>query len=131
MNSIDESNYKLWFSPRRSRSIWSPSNRKRAENLIATGDMAAPGLAAIEEAKKNGRWDEARPARRTHDLPKDLAAALKRNPAAWKNFTRFANGYRNTYIAWVNDAKRSETRSRRIARVVERSAENKKPGIDL
>ena len=61
-------------------------------------------------------------------MPPDLEAALLEDKQAWTNFHNFANSYRNNYIHWINGAKRTETREKRISVVVERSRLNKKPG---
>ena len=64
-------------------------------------------------------------------MPDDLLEALKESPEAHRNFMGFPNSARFMYIHWINDAKRAETRARRIKRVVERATQNKKPGIDM
>lgn len=65
------------------------------------------------------------------EMPPYLEEALGEDGTTWTNFQGFANSYRNTYIGWVNDAKTAATRLKRIGVVVEGSAINKKPGIDL
>jgi uncharacterized protein YdeI (YjbR/CyaY-like superfamily) len=97
--------------------------------MIKEGRMTEAGLAKIEEAKKSGAWANAYVLREMQEIPADLKEALSANKEAWKNFQRFATGYRNTYIYWVNDAKTSGTREKRIAEVVARSAVNQKPGM--
>ena len=128
MRSIDEEKYAIRYSPRRTRSVWSKINKEKAERLIALGKMAEAGLARIEEAKKNGLWDEAYTSRREVEIPPDLEAALQEDKQAWINFHNFANSYRNNYIYWINTAKREETRKKRISVVLERARLNKKPG---
>lgn len=130
MKSLDAEKFILKYSPRRAKSVWSKINRQRAEKMIATGKMAAAGLAAIEIAKKNGYWDAAYTNTVRDEIPTDLKEALRSNPSALSNFEAFANSYRNTYVGWVNGAKTAETRRKRIAETVRRSALNKKPGID-
>jgi uncharacterized protein YdeI (YjbR/CyaY-like superfamily) len=130
MQSIDEEKYKIRYTTRKSRSIWSKLNKEKAEELIASGKMTSAGLAKIEEAKKNGNWDKAYTNRKTEELPSDLKEALMQEGDAWYNFQRFANSYRNNYIGWVNGAKADETRKRRIMEVVMRSSMNKKPGVE-
>ena len=93
--------------------------------------MTDEGLEKIEEAKKNGMWDTAYTSRQAEALPKALEIALKADPEAWENFTNFANSYKNNYIGWINEAKRDETKRRRIEIVVQRSKANKKPGMDM
>ena len=91
--------------------------------------MTPGGLARIEEAKRRGLWDVAYSSRTKDELPSDLAGALRDNPEARNHFEKFANTYQNMYIRWVVDARTAETRQKRIAEVVRRSAAGKKPGV--
>jgi uncharacterized protein YdeI (YjbR/CyaY-like superfamily) len=93
--------------------------------------MTAAGLRLVAAGKKSGEWQKARVRERTTMAPRDLAAALAGNAAARSCFEGFAASYRKLYIAWVEDAKRPETRQRRIATVVARSARGQKPGMDM
>jgi uncharacterized protein YdeI (YjbR/CyaY-like superfamily) len=120
----------MWrFAPRKPHSIWSLSNRRRAERLIREGFMAPPGLEKIEAAKKNGEWARATAPSKPPRMPKDLRDALMRDDEAWRNFRAFAPSYRTTYLYWVSAAKRAETRERRIKEVVRRARDNLKPGM--
>jgi uncharacterized protein YdeI (YjbR/CyaY-like superfamily) len=130
LKSIDEESYMLRYSPRKADSVWSKINKDRAEKLIASGRMTSAGLARIEEAKKNGYWDAAYTNRTRDEVPSDLKEALMADPKALSNFEGFANSYRNMYVGWVIGAKTWETRRKRIAEVVRRSALNKKLGIE-
>jgi uncharacterized protein YdeI (YjbR/CyaY-like superfamily) len=131
MRRLNDHEFEQRFSPRRQRSIWSLINRDRAERLIEEGRMTEAGLRAVEEAKSNGRWEKAYTSREPPEMPGDLLEALKESPEAHRNFMGFPNSARFMYIHWINDAKRAETRVRRIKRVVERATQNKKPGIDM
>ncbi len=132
MKSLNEYEFMQRFSPRKSNSVWSQSNRKRAERLISEGSMTSAGLMTVTEAKKNGRWDKAYSSNSgAADIPDDLTCALKKNKIAQKNFESFAPSTRYMYIHWINEAKRKETRERRIFTVVSRSENNLRPGIDL
>lgn len=131
MKSIDKDRYRLWFSPRRRGSVWSKSNRERYGMLLAADRIAPSGAAAVEEAKKNGKWEAAYSGRERPEVPDDLKRELEKVPEAWTNFSTFAPSYQAIYTGWVNSAKRNDTRIRRIARVVERSTKNQKPGIDM
>jgi uncharacterized protein YdeI (YjbR/CyaY-like superfamily) len=130
MKSLDEDRYFLRYSPRKSKSVWSKINKERAERLIIQGRMTAAGLAIIEEAKKNGYWDAAYTNKTEAQIPSDLENALLKDPEAYMHFIRFANSYRNMYIAWVVGAKTDETRVKRINEVLKWSALNKKAGIE-
>ena len=130
MMSIDKEKFILRYSPRKAKSIWSKINKDKAEKLIAQGRMTTAGLAKVEEAKKQGNWEEAYTNKIKEEIPEDLETALLENRIAWFNFQKFANSYRNMYIGWVTGAKTDVTRKRRITEVVKRSILNKKPGIE-
>jgi uncharacterized protein YdeI (YjbR/CyaY-like superfamily) len=117
--SIDETWYRQRWTPRRKRSLWSTRNRKFAEDLIAAGRMRPAGLAEVERAKADGRWDAAYdgPARAT--VPDDLQAALDANPAAAEAFAGLDKQNRYAILHRVQTARRAETRERRIAQFVE------------
>jgi len=131
MRRLDEYEFIQWFSPRRRNSIWSRRNRDKVEMLIGEGRMTGAGLAEVEKAKMNGRWEAAYSSKDTPTMPDDLLEALKSNKVAHDNFSAFPNSARFMYIQWINDAKKDSTRARRINRVVKRAAENRKPGIDM
>jgi len=103
------------FTPRKPRSVWSQKNRAHAERLIAEGRMAPAGLAQVEAAKSDGRWDAAYAGGKDAEVPQDFLDALAQNPkaaAAYETLNaknRFAIYYRLT------SAKRPETRAKRIA----------------
>ena len=95
--------------------------------MIQAGRMTQAGLAAINDAKRNGKWNTAYTSKVAAPIPKDLAKALKEHELAWKNFKRFSNSTKFQYIHWVKSAKRDETRRRRIIGVVEKAAKNITP----
>jgi uncharacterized protein YdeI (YjbR/CyaY-like superfamily) len=132
MRRLDDDEFMQRFTPRRKDSVWSLSNRERAERLISEGRMTPAGLRTVEEAKQNGRWEKASSSSRgAADVPEDLIEALKRNKTAHENFESFPPSARFMYIHWINEAKRQDTRERRIQTVVDRSEKSLKPGIDL
>mgnify|MGYP001576358816 CR=1 FL=1 len=128
LKKIDQERYILKYSPRKQKSVWSKINKENAEKMIASGKMTHAGLEKIEETKKHGLWDTAYTNKLKERIPLDLKKALLADSIAWDNFQHFANSYRNMYCGWVKNAKTNETRKRRIAQVVERSQNNKKPG---
>ena len=130
LRRVDEERFVLKYTPRKANSIWSKINRDKAEQLIKAGKMTKAGLLKIEEAKKNGNWDNAYTSLIKDTLPADLKQALLKNKKAWWNFQKFAATYRNMYIGWVDSAKTETTRQKRIVEVVYRSERNIKPGID-
>lgn len=129
MKNLDEEKYMLRYSPRKKNSLWSKLNRERAERLIKEGRMTAAGMAKIDEAKRNGKWDSAYTMKTPTQLPADLSEALQCNQMAMDNFGKMSLSSRNTYVFWVSLAKRDETRNKRIAEVVRRAEKNIKPGF--
>ncbi|HET9625965.1 MAG TPA: YdeI/OmpD-associated family protein [Kofleriaceae bacterium] len=106
------------FSPRRARSAWSKINRGKAEALIAAGKMQPAGLAEVERARADGRWDAAYDSSRTAQVPDDLAAALARAPAAGALFAELDAANRYAILYRVQAAKRAETRAAKIEALV-------------
>jgi uncharacterized protein YdeI (YjbR/CyaY-like superfamily) len=103
------------FTPRRSRSKWSKINRETAERLIAEGRMRAAGLREIARAKEDGRWDDAYDSPSTATVPDDFQAALDAEPAAAEFFATLGSTKRYSFLYRITDAKRPETRAKRIA----------------
>lgn len=126
LKRVDTEKFILRFSSRKAKSVWSKINKERAKRLMKSGRMTDAGLVKIQEAKNSGFWESAYTNRTKEDIPLDLKEALMKERTAWVNFQRFANSYRNMYIGWVNGAKTSETRIKRIKKVVEQSLLNKK-----
>jgi uncharacterized protein YdeI (YjbR/CyaY-like superfamily) len=114
----DEATYRQRFSPRRPRSAWSANNVALAERLIAEGRMDPAGLAAIERARLDGRWEAAYEGSATIEVPADLAAALAASPAAQKAFDGLNRQNRFAVIYRVTAPGRPETRAGRIERFV-------------
>lgn len=113
----DDNFHLLRFTPRRKGSIWARSNKERVERLIAVGAMTEAGLRVIEAAKADGSWsryDDA-DALVVHD---DLAAALEANSEAKAVFERLAPSHRKAHLWHVYQAKKPETRAKRIEDVI-------------
>ena len=119
-----------WFltrcTPRRARSKWSKINVDRAEALIAAGRMAPAGLAEVERAKADGRWDAAYAPSSTIEVPDDLRAALGADPQAAAFFEALDRANRYAILYRLHDAKRPETRARRLQQFVAMLAEGRK-----
>lgn len=107
------------FTPRTRRSKWSKINCEAAEVLIAAGKMKPSGLAAVEAAKADGRWDAAYASPRDMAVPDDLARELAKRPKAKKLFSSLDAQNRYAILYRIHDAKKAETRARRIAKYVE------------
>ena len=116
---LDDHHYLQRFTPRRSRSKWSKINREKAERLIAEGRMRPAGLREVERAKQDGRWDEAYDSPTTATVPDDFQAALDAEPAAAEFFSSLGSTKRYSFLYRIADAKRPETRAKRIAQFVE------------
>ncbi len=126
MRTVDAEKHLWRFAPRRPKSIWSLTNRTKAEKLIAEGRMTPHGMAKIEAAKNSGEWAKAIAPSKPPRMPKDLKDALMKDGKAWKNFQALAKSYQTQFIWWVTFAKREDTRKKRIAEVVIRAGQNKK-----
>ncbi len=116
---FDDHHYLQRFTPRRPRSKWSRINREKAERLIAEGRMRAAGLREIERAKEDGRWDDAYDSPSTATVPDDFQVALDAEPAAAEFFASLGSTKRYSFLYRITDAKRPETRAKRIAEYVE------------
>jgi len=116
---LDDHHYLQRFTPRRPRSKWSKINREKAERLIAEGRMRPAGLREVELAKEDGRWDDAYDSPSTATVPDDFQAALDAEPAAAEFFASLGSTKRYSFLYRITDAKRPETRAKRIAEYVE------------
>ncbi len=114
---LDEQRGKLYFAPRKARSVWAASNKARVERLIAEGRMEPAGLAAIERAKANGSWETLDAVERL-EVPDDLARALEAMPGASAAFAELSPSARKLHLASLVLARRPETRARRLQEVV-------------
>lgn len=106
------------FTPRGARSIWSMINRDKVLALLESGRMELAGIAAMERAKKDGRWDAAYKSQASIEIPPDLQTALDANPRAAKFFTTISSQNRYAILFRIHNVKRPETRVRRIAEFV-------------
>jgi uncharacterized protein YdeI (YjbR/CyaY-like superfamily) len=115
---FDEQYFLQRFTPRRPRGRWSKINREKAEALIAAERMRPAGLAEVEAAKADGRWDAAYEGQRTAKVPEDLQRELDASPAASKFFAGLDSANRYAVVYRLNDAKKPETRERRLRKFV-------------
>ncbi len=111
--------FRVRFTPRRPASKWSSINVATAERLIAAGRMTAAGMREVEAAKADGRWAAAYAPQSKAQPPADLMAALDAAPAAKRLFEALDSANRYAVIYRVQDAKKPETRARRIAQFVD------------
>jgi uncharacterized protein YdeI (YjbR/CyaY-like superfamily) len=123
----DETTYKQRFTPRRKRSAWSKRNVGIAERLVAGGRMHVAGLAEIDRAKSDGRWEAAYAGPAAIEVPEDLAAALAAEPKAQVLFEKLTSQNRYAVLYRVTTAKRADTRARRIEEYVTMLAHGETP----
>jgi uncharacterized protein YdeI (YjbR/CyaY-like superfamily) len=114
------------FTPRTSRSKWSKINCGKAEKVIAAGRMAPAGLRQIEAAKADGRWEAAYDSPSKVTVPEDLEAALAKNKKAREFFATLKGRNRYAILYRIQDAKRPETRARRVKEFVAMLARGEK-----
>jgi uncharacterized protein YdeI (YjbR/CyaY-like superfamily) len=113
------------FGPRGPRSKWSQVNRRKTTELIEQGLMKPAGIAQVEAAKGDGRWDAAYAPQSTVAVPDDFQRALDANPDAGEFFARLKRSERYSFLYRILDAKRPETRARRIRDYVAMLADHK------
>ncbi|ETK34734.1 hypothetical protein MPTA5024_17665 [Microbispora sp. ATCC PTA-5024] len=123
---FDDEHWLQRFTPRRPGSRWSKVNRDKVTALVNEGRMRPSGLLEIQRAKEDGRWDAAYDGSRTATVPEDLARALAENPAAEEFFATLDSRNRYAVLYRVQDAKKPETRARRIEQYVSMLAEQRK-----
>lgn len=126
MKSIDERSYRQLFTPRKPKSHWSALNKQRVASLMERGLMAAPGLAIIEEAKKNGAWTAIDHVEAL-TMPADLKRAFASNRKAKAFFDSCAPSRRKGMLHWINNVKSAKLRAERVAHVVSQCAKGLSP----
>jgi uncharacterized protein YdeI (YjbR/CyaY-like superfamily) len=121
---LDDELYARKFTPRKADSKWSTINRRRYADLSARGLLAAPGLQRPPTTRSG---DAPRPS--SIAIPGYIEERLKANQRAWGYFERLAPSYRRAYIAWVDSAKREETKEKRLQEMLSLLASGKKLGL--
>lgn len=126
---IDDERCARKFIPRRSRSRWSESNKKRAEKMVNEGRMTRAGMTRVDDAKKNGEWFKSNVVPKKLMIPSFIAKALIKNKKASKNFNNLTESYKKLYVRWISSAKREGTRLRRLEEAIDLLEQNKKLGL--
>ncbi|WP_102193346.1 YdeI/OmpD-associated family protein [Microbacterium aurantiacum] len=126
VRTFDDATVGQWFSPRRASSGWAATNKARLAELEAAGLLAPAGIRAIEVAKANGSW-EMLDGPEAGIEPPEFAAALDADPAARATWDAFPKSVKKLGLTLIATAKRPETRSARIAKIVADAAEGKRP----
>jgi uncharacterized protein YdeI (YjbR/CyaY-like superfamily) len=122
----DEASWLQRFTPRGAKSLWSKINREKALALIEAGAMQPAGLAEVERAKRDGRWDVAYDPASRATVPEDLQAAFAENAKAAAFFATLDGGNRYAVLWRVQTAKKAETRRKRIETLVAMLARGEK-----
>ena len=115
----DDATFRRRFTPRKTRSAWSQRNIEIAERLGAAGRIHRSGEAEIRRAKADGRWDAAYAGQAKSEVPEDLADALNANPRAQAMFQTLTSANRYSILYRVENAKKTQTRAKRIEQFVE------------
>jgi uncharacterized protein YdeI (YjbR/CyaY-like superfamily) len=118
---FDEDFEALRFTPRKKDSVWSEPNKRRVRKLVREGRMTDAGLVLVRHAKRSGAWAAPRVPADPSRVPRDVSRALAAEPKALAYFEAQPPGYRRLVLTWIADARRPETRARRIADLVARS----------
>lgn len=124
--SIDDVSYRIRFTPRKPRSVWSAVNVKRATELSNTGLMHSAGLAAFQKRDEKRSAIYSYEQRKRAKLPDVHTKQFRNQPAAWAFFQAQPPGYRRICSWWVISAKKEETRLKRLAALIEHSAHRRK-----
>ena len=114
---MDEERYMQLFTPRKPKSVWSALNKQRVEKLIANGQMTEAGLEKIAVSKKNGHWEKIDQVE-AFVIPDDLAKELKKSKDAQAFYDTLGKTNKKYILYWLNNAKREETRARRIEEIM-------------
>ncbi len=125
--AFDDAFWLQKFTPRGPKSTWSKLNRAKALALIKDNRMKPAGLSAVEHAQRDGRWEQAYDAQSTALVPEDLQSELDKNPVAATFFVTLNSRNRYAVLYRIQDAKKPETRARRIAQYIAMLSRQEKP----
>ena len=125
VKSLGNGKRKQYFTSRNPKSPWSALNKKYVAKLIETNLMQEPGLNSIKVAKQNGMWTFMDDVEKLV-VPNDLQSAFDQNQRAFENYSNFARGYRKSYLSWFKQAKREETKLKRINEIIRLCSNNQK-----
>lgn len=117
VKSLGDGKRRQYFCPRKSKSVWSKVNKDHLKELKAKGLMHQSGLKSIKIAKKNGSWTALDDVEKGI-IPEDLKLAFDKELKAFDNYQSFTKSQRKSYLYWLNQAKRNETRQKRITEII-------------
>lgn len=117
VKSLGNGKRRQYFTPRNPKSVWSALNKRYVEALLAENLMHESGIKTIRIAKENNSWTALDDVE-NGVIPEDLQLQFDKNPGAFQNYNDFAPSYRKNYLYWLNQAKREDTRKKRISEIV-------------
>ena len=123
VKSLGDGKRRQYFCPRKPKSVWSRVNKNHLQELIAADLLHESGLKSIAIAKENGSWTSLDDVE-NGIIPKKLQEAFDKKPIAFTNYQNFTRGQQKSYLYWLNQAKREETREKRIKEIVANCAQN-------
>lgn len=123
VKSLGDGKRRQYFCPRKPKSVWSKVNKDHIVDLTRKGLMHNSGMASIQIAKENGSWTSLDDVENAV-VPNDLQKAFNRNKKAFGNFQNFTRSQKKSYLYWLHQAKREETRQKRIKEIIEACRKN-------
>jgi uncharacterized protein YdeI (YjbR/CyaY-like superfamily) len=130
VKKIDKEKYVRKFTLRNNNSVWSELNKRRVQKVIKEGRMTSFGLEKVTAAKKSGIWNKKiKLPEISDDIPKEFIAALKKNKKANENFEKLAHSHKKRYFLWINQARKKDTKEKRINESVNLLSKNLKLGL--
>ena len=118
LQTLDATRFLIWFSPRKSNSIWAESNKRRVRELIREGRMKPAGLAKVRQARRSGQWQAATERENPGVIPPLIVRALAKRKGALARFRDLPASHRKMLMYWIASAKRDETKHRRIQQLM-------------
>ncbi len=128
VKSLGDGKRRQYFCPRNPKSKWSALNKSYIVDLTTKGLMHESGFRSIQIAKESGTWTAYDDVEKGV-VPKDLQKAFDKSPRAFENYANFSWTYKKSYLHWLNDAKRQDTRDKRIKEIIRLCKANKKSRI--
>lgn len=130
VKSLGNGKRRQYFTPRNTKSVWSALNKRYIKELIDNNLMHQSGLEKIEIAKNNGSWTALDDVE-NGAIPEDLQKEFDSHPKAFENYQNFSFTYRKSYLYWLNQAKRDDTRQKRIKEIINLCSNNIKSRSDF
>jgi uncharacterized protein YdeI (YjbR/CyaY-like superfamily) len=127
MQSLDDNTYKKYFARRMPKSKWSAKNKELAQTLMEKGLMTRPGLEAIERARKDGSWDNAKRILIDDEQIQMFKEIIRPYKPAYTNLLAMSHSVQRTYTGFFLDAKSDKTRQARLEKIIDRLNRNLKP----